>query len=468
MNKIIYLPVETIARELDAKILFMHKAISRGYEVVIGRKSFVKQYAQHVGSGVFINKHHGKTGLPDMNKKCSFIFIALDEEGLVFTDDNLLIKQTLLSESDHLDLIFTWGDYQKELFVNHFPDLDRKIISVGNPRFDLLRKEYDEFVKYTLSVDFDSHGINNYFLINTNFTAANIDREYQMDIHELAKKNCLEMGWHYEHSVAKMIDDYLEYHNYLIKEYILMLNKLADCYPNISFILRPHPSEDLEMWKNVLNKPNIKVIQKGNVISWIYNAYAVIHTGCTTGVEAWALRKPVIQYNPCENMGLESRLPNELSYKADSIPALCSVIDNVLDGNLGDCFNERLNIVKPYVKNIEGLFSADRMLDAIDDLSNVKNVEVVNCNYYYSESFKSVLRRNIKSLLPDQLWRFLISRNFPLIRKVLGSTQKFPGIRAKDIENKLHVFDLIHGYNSNGYSINEIAADTFVITSNSR
>ena len=70
----LYLPVETVVRELDAKLLLSAAAVARGYCVVIGRKSCVRRIAKENGRGFFsinqtmtrmlslISGHFGKQG----------------------------------------------------------------------------------------------------------------------------------------------------------------------------------------------------------------------------------------------------------------------------------------------------------------------------------------------------------------------------------------------------------------------
>lgn len=58
-------------------------------------------------------------------------------------------------------------------------------------------------------------------------------------------------------------------------------------------IVRPHPSENIEIWKKYTKNysKKIKIIRSGNVLSWILAAKLLIHNGCTTAIEALFLKK---------------------------------------------------------------------------------------------------------------------------------------------------------------------------------
>ena len=59
MKKAIYLIIEMQKRELDAKILLGMKAVSKGYEVVICKKSRLYEKIHLIKPGIFL-KSFGK------------------------------------------------------------------------------------------------------------------------------------------------------------------------------------------------------------------------------------------------------------------------------------------------------------------------------------------------------------------------------------------------------------------------
>jgi surface carbohydrate biosynthesis protein len=62
--------------------------------------------------------------------------------------------------------------------------------------------------------------------------------------------------------------------------------------PKKNFLLRPNPYEEIKIYKDlIVNCPNLKLDTSSNSID---NCKLLIHLDCTTAVEAFFLKKPVI------------------------------------------------------------------------------------------------------------------------------------------------------------------------------
>src|SRR5262249_29617695 len=74
-----------------------------------------------------------------------------------------------------------------------------------------------------------------------------------------------------------------------------LLPKLAAAFPEHRIILRPHPSENAVPWKAIVAEiPRAEMLRQGAAVPWMLAADLLIHTYCTTGVEAFALGRPAI------------------------------------------------------------------------------------------------------------------------------------------------------------------------------
>jgi hypothetical protein len=60
-------------------------------------------------------------------------------------------------------------------------------------------------------------------------------------------------------------------------------------------ILRPHPGENAAHWRVI---PGIEVVTATNPLPWLHGAEILIHTGCTTGLEAAIMGKAAINLEP--------------------------------------------------------------------------------------------------------------------------------------------------------------------------
>ena len=68
---------------------------------------------------------------------------------------------------------------------------------------------------------------------------------------------------------------------------VTLTHNLANKFPELNFIYRPHPSEDHDYYKVIFKGvKNINVEHDGNVIPWILACKLLLHDGCTTAIEA--------------------------------------------------------------------------------------------------------------------------------------------------------------------------------------
>jgi len=487
MKKVLFLPIETIARELDAKLLLAYIALSRDYRVVIGQKSNVRKTAEQIGHGTYLYKSHGLKNFPDshISEKKKFIYVALDEEGLVFQDDKSFLERAMPDKLEHLKLIFTWGSYQRELLIKENPNLGLKIIPVGNPRFDLLRPEFSSFYSKI------KKRLNNiwgrYVLINTNFSAGNFSRHYGCTYIEHREHNILaNRGRSLFNNERQLLLKKEKYYKKLFKQYKEMLLNISLKFPELKFILRPHPSEDHENWEEALEGlKNVHVIFEGSSVEWIQGALAVIHTGCTTGIESWALKKPVIIFNPNLEFGMEPELPNKFGLILSDIDKLYSTLERINCGTFKNINYDKKELAELFIESIKGEISANRIINALDKLQNdhdneydfsekdfykkIKRVESIK------NKFKIILLKSIKKYqqkinsLPVKRIGTLIDGRIQKYPGLISQFQKFPELRKKSIQDKFFIFDsILKEKNAGKYTIRGIATDTYIINKRKR
>lgn len=285
MNKIIYFAIQTKSRELDEKLLLSYYALKKGYEVIIGRSKYIEKTFLKNNYGIVYNRIQYAN---DNNVKKT-LFVSHDDEGLVFNIETKTLRRNLDGLNYKPNIIITWGQIQKKLFLEDYPQLRDRIYSLGSPRFDLINKPYVTY--FTHNTIKRINRFNDFVLINTNFSKFNLDSWHKLSIEEFANK-------YIEPKRSEVLKDY-QFQKKIIPIYIRAIKKLAKERPNLNFILRPHPSENLTYWKNHFKRSdNIHVIYEYQSNDWINQAKLVIHTNCTTGIEATVLKKPVIRFLP--------------------------------------------------------------------------------------------------------------------------------------------------------------------------
>jgi len=480
MGKILYLPIETIAREFNARMLLTHQALARGYSIIVGEKHNVYKAARILKSGIYFYKSHGVKNFPKkVSGDTEFKFISLDEEGLVFVDDNEYLLNSKPYELEHLDIVFTWGFYQRDLLIKENPNLEERTIAVGNPRFDLLRPEFK--VLYVSEERKICKKWGKYILINTNFVPGNFNRLYDCSYVESREHQFLTIiGRNPTEEERDFLFREEKYYKELFNQYVDMIREISVKFSNVEFILRPHPSEDIINWRQALKGlDNVHVIFKGNAADWILGALAVIHTGCTTGIESWVLGKVVIAYNPSTKEGIEPPLPNKFGVKITDVDELYKVLVNIIKGNFNLKMNKKqLKIAKSYIESIAGDYSVTRFLDALDNMLNMKSFKSENINNIY---FRLKGMENIKGTIKVRILK-LLSKYQHVIKKVFGRKiadliygyfkkypglfaqfKKFPELKSNEIKDRLLIYDMILKTDNCKYTIKKIATDTYLI-----
>jgi hypothetical protein len=152
-----------------------------------------------------------------------------------------------------------------------------------------------------------------------------------------------------------------------------LLPELTRVFPHLNIVVRPHPTEGHEIYRNLADgQPRIHVTNEGNVVPWLLAARALIHNGCTTGVEAYIMRVPAISYRAVVNEDYDSGfylLPNRVSHQAFDSEQLFSMLRDVLSGRKGPAEGgDRQAFVKGYIAAIDGPLACERMTDVLEKI----------------------------------------------------------------------------------------------------
>ncbi|WP_041369872.1 surface carbohydrate biosynthesis protein [Methylovorus glucosotrophus] len=469
-QRIIFLPVEIVERELDAKLLVALEALERGYIVYIGHYWNLPDIAKKVNGGFYLYK-----AMTDYRAKNLFLPLlhnsvrsgVLDEEGLIFPSLDYYVR-TRIGNGDAIPVltkIYSWGAVQSEFVEKKFSIDHSKMVVSGNPRIDLLRRPYNKIYTARAAAINEKHG--EFVLVNTNFGPGNYSPNFGFTYHE-------HMRYFGRISTPEEDAYYSErtkYFENLFFEYIEMVKQLAKNISPVKVIVRPHPVEDHEHWRRLLSdSPNVEVIFEGSAIDWIVASKCLIHTGCTTGVEAFVLGKPIFRYNPNLRLDMESELPNNLGVENTSIQELISRVSDLLDGkSQNSVSDEQKEYLSGWVKNLNGPYSYERILDSIDqdNLGNTTEyVDVQRLSLFY---IRTLIRNTLIRLLGKIAKRCRVISKLSIFRKALERVQRFPGIKSNMIRDRLNLLSqLKHGKELDGIQIKMVGPDIFRVELNKK
>jgi hypothetical protein len=170
---------------------------------------------------------------------------------------------------------------------------------------------------------------------------------------------------------------------------------------------------------------------------------ALIHNGCTTGVEAYVMRVPALSYRATVNEDYDYGfyfLPNKISHQCFNFEELKKRLQRILGGEIGTADgNERQALIDHHLAAQEGPLACERMVDVIETISKKfgqsDQLSSKNQLQRWTVTLGLHLAKNIKSKLPG-------SHNRPEFQR-----HRYPGISGEALHAKLSLFQQLLGNN---------------------
>jgi len=370
------IPVENQVRELDPKLLLACIAAKRGFSTVIGSHREIDFRIASFPRSIYLNKSFTIRNLKMFRimHKLRHEIVTWDEEALVHLPPEMYYSRRLSPLTmKYISHLFAWGEDNAELWRQYpeFP-VGLPIHITGNPRNDMLRLEMRAF--YDDEVEGLRKTYGEFILINTNFNHVNAFFPAQ-NLFQPTK------GPDEEPAFGKagrgMTREYAEglrdHKQAIFEAFQRLIPDLEQAFPHHFIIVRPHPTESQEVYKKIAAQcERVRVTNEGNVVPWLMAAKALIHNGCTTGVEAYVMGVPAISYRATVNEYYDSgfyRLPNLLSHQCFDFEELQVTLGKILAGELGVADGkERKELIDRYLAAQEGKLACERIVDVLKQM----------------------------------------------------------------------------------------------------
>lgn len=439
MKNIIYLPIEIKARELDSKLLLALQLAKDGNKALVCTRSYCNNL-KNKPKGVILAKSIAGFELETIkrHKEYGNIYTSLDIEGILnisHKEQNFRFSQNTINE---VDKIFINGIKELErIKKNDFVIEDNKIAITGAPQFDLYKKPLSNTMKNSSNFYKSKYG--KYILILSRFGESNNKYKNENQSWEEFYNKTLRLNISKE-----LIDMYEKFGNYskrIFESFLNMIPVLSKEFKEYTIIVRPHPTEKLEIWEEISKDlKNVKVIFEGSVGPWIQGAEFVIHNGCTTAIESYFLQKPIISYMPYSSEKYDLHIANMTGRECNSVEELVSAGKLILSGNY-----ERVNIdeeLKKYIYNVD--------INSYELLSKELSNLATNIN---SNKERRLEKTYLKILLKKIIFKF--KKNNSLI--------KFPYTNLKEVKSKVEDMCKNLGIPSNEIKVKEVDFNSFLI-----
>lgn len=444
-KKYLLIPIEVISRELDSRVLISLRLLMLNpeWEIIIGKTNKVGDYWRNNSlkgkKFIYLSKGtiYSKLFYINLLKNGGYYFL-LDEEGAIYSQ---YITKVIKRGGENNDLIqlmskiFFWGENTKKDYIaRHSKYLSNDKIEVtGNPRFDLCKKEYENFINFKSKNIFKK---NQFILIDTAFGMFNniVDQKLEYE-HWKSVKYENNRG---ENDMSKWFQNFsplYEYQKKIFPDFLDGIIHISNKFKDVNFLIRPHPVENIETYSNYFkNIKNIKITNDGTAIEKIIYSKLLIHNGCTTAIEALFHEIPSICFLPQFEKDKVQSLPREISFEVYDKFHLENKINDIFEKNYDPSFFlERKKIVKKYIDNVD-YDSSKKIAKIINDF----NFQV-KLKFKYDKTLRSLAH----ILLPKRIVSFIQFAN-KYIKSSFMSKSSQNAFKKRDIIkfNDLTINDL--------------------------
>lgn len=366
----LYLAVENRTRELDAKILLGGTLAARGVTIVLGQQWLMSANMFRMPAGVFFFKGMNRIQVHSMERarKAGHFVVANDEEAVGAADYDFIMRDVSPDVHKVCQLVLCQGERQQRALGDAMPTLRGHMPIVGNPRLDLVRPDFGALYRADAADIRRRYGP--FILVNSNFGGINsawgsLERYFQVLIN---------VGWidPKKPQDMKLYEEHIAFDRVNLSETRRLIAMLRYRFDDRSIVVRPHPSENIAAWQNAyIGVPGVKIVHEGGHMPWILASDILVHTGCTTGLEAQVAGHPAISIRPGTSRWRDFYISNKVNMTATEAEGAASMVEEYLrrDPDMFRRANSRLMAtVAEYFEGVTGRFSFLRMADALFEL----------------------------------------------------------------------------------------------------
>ncbi len=365
INGFLYLPMEIAARELDSRLLVALFAVRHGLEAVIGQKWLLQANMAFVPKGLWIFKTLTPGDAKHMMRArgLGHRVAAIDEEMPGLGEGCGRLRWVDRRSVEASDIIFCLGQVHRDAMRAKFPDHAHKLVVAGNPRWDLLRPELRGLYGRDAEAIRAKYG--RMILVNTNIGLINSAKNSaEALIRNLARDRRIDLSVPEDRDFIENLKLFEAANFNGAKR---LVPRLQSAFPDHAIVLRPHPTERLEPYRDELAKlERVHVVHEGPAAAWLLASEALVHTSCTTAAEAYALNRTAICYQTIASPLHDYFLSGKLSLVANSEDEVVESLRQVLHGPGNADYRKRSDpVFHRFFAAQSEAFSAERIAEAV-------------------------------------------------------------------------------------------------------
>lgn len=308
----IYIGIDNKIREFLPRLESAAHLLNSGHTLILGQQWGLFENVRNLPPGIFLFKAANKihSTIMAIAKASQHVVVAMDEEALMCADDACFAAGMDTASAKHINLFLAQSSKHRDAIKKIIPSLT--IAIAGNPRGELK----PSLGSYQRQIKEIKNNCSPYILFNTNFGYLN--SSWGSKIRSINDQVRTVRAW-YEGVLAWE------------KENIAMMRDVMDwCIENLdqTVAIRPHPAENLSFWTDLYGD-RAAIIRGADPVPWMAAADLVVHSGCTTGLEAVLLDKPVLNLEPRPHPFVQTIL-REINATVDNAQSARTVISQFL------------------------------------------------------------------------------------------------------------------------------------------
>jgi surface carbohydrate biosynthesis protein len=372
MTTVIYLLIEESFRELASRQVIAADCLGRGFEVIIAQQWWFHENLPWLPAGIVLFKGNNRPqgALMKLAKSHGHIVTTIEEEAFGTTYAPEIRGLYDATSIEVADVFFVQGAIHRDLLLDWFPQSKGRISVVGNPRTDVLLHAQGSQVPDKASKLHEEHG--DFLLVNTNSAGVN---PFDIDTYSYFQR-CVEVGVIDPDDPEDMnrFDTLMAWDLSNLIEMSRFVREMAARRKDLPIILRPHPSENHRTWQTCFEEiSNVHIVLDRDHVAWILAARAMVHSGCTTGLESSLLGTPAIGICPGRHPWHDGFISNQASDISEtSAEAVQRTMEILATHHEIDEEQSRslLNKLKPSLEIEHDRRSSRRMADVFTDLQS--------------------------------------------------------------------------------------------------
>ncbi len=328
----LYLLVEETSRELNSRILLATVGAEAGFISHIIPQWFAWENFRALPQGVVLFKGNNATQSAHMIDAldAGHRVAALEEEILGLTGDMEILRHFQSEHVGACELFVLQGEHARAIVAARHPDLAGRMVVTGNPRADLLRAPFDGPIRREAETIRERQG--DYILVNTNFGATNPVAGDTIAFRAL----CIRVGI-LDPENQRDCDAFIARCEWERENMALLARLIAKCAASPTLpklIIRPHPAENIAKWREAYaGQPRVSIIRDGDHAPWTAAARLLLHTGCTTGVEAALMGTPVLSLRGGKSLWHDHMMSNHVNHVATDENQAFALIQRHFEGD---------------------------------------------------------------------------------------------------------------------------------------